>query len=117
MLPDPPRHGVEGILYILTLMLRHQVLGVLPLLGPGYTVIYLPAPCPLPVAPHDFSRSAELIDEGYALASAFLKTLHVERGGVYGHPHVHLRPEDDAGHEAAAEPAARKVAGAGGPAE
>lgn len=107
---------MEGILYVLTLMLRHQVLGVLPLLGPGYTVIYLPAPCPLPVAPHDFSRGAELIDQGYAMATAFLKTLRVERGGVYGHPHVHLRAEDDA-HEAVGDVAARKVVSAGGPAE
>lgn len=81
---------MEGILYALTLMLRHQVIGVLPLLGPGYTVIYLPAPCPLPVAPHDFSRSAELIDQGYALARDFLARIEVQRGGIYGHPHVHV---------------------------
>lgn len=89
MLLNPPRRGVEGILYILTLILRHQVIGVLPLLGTTYTVIYLPAPCPLRVAPHDFGRSAELIEKGYAIASAFLRQLHVEGGGIYGHPHVH----------------------------
>jgi hypothetical protein len=111
MLPDPPRHGVEGILYVLTLMLRHQVLGVLPLLGPGYTVIYLPAPCPLPVAPHDFSRSGELIDQGYDIARAFLAELRIERGGIYGHPHVHLVGEGDAGHDD--EPAASTAAKAG----
>jgi hypothetical protein len=116
MLPDPPRHGVEGILYILTLMLRHQVLGVLPLLGPDYTVIYLPAPCPLPVAPHDFSRSSELIEEGYALTRAFLQTLHVERGGVYGHPHVHLTAEDDA-HVVLGALGGLAAAGGAGPAK
>ena len=78
------------MLYVLTLMLRHQVLGVLPLLGPGTTVIYLPAPCPLPVAPHDFSRGAELVDQGYALARDFLARIEVRRGGIYGHPHVHV---------------------------
>ncbi len=98
MLPDPPRHGLEGILYILTLMLRHQVLGVLPLLGPGYTVIYLPAPCPLAVAPHDFSRSAELIEKGHAMARTFLAGLRVERAGIYGHPHFHPEGEGVAAH-------------------
>jgi NTE family protein len=103
------------MLYVLTLMLRHQVLGVLPLLGPGYTVVYLPAPCPLPVAPHDFSRSAELIDEGYEIARAFLDGLQVERGGIYGHPHVHV--DGDAAHAVGEEPAARELAKAGGSSE
>jgi len=80
---------VEGILYVLTLMLRYQVLGVLPLLGPGYTVIYLPAPCPLPVAPHDFSKSAKLIDLGHSLARSFLDGLPIEGAGIYGYPHFH----------------------------
>jgi hypothetical protein len=115
MLPDPPRHGVEGILYVLTLMLRHQVLGVLPLLGPGYTIVYLPAPCPLPVAPHDFSRSAELIDEGYAMTRVFLQGLRVERGGIYGHPHIHPLGEGDA-HASEAE-VARKLLKVGTSAE
>jgi hypothetical protein len=110
MLADPPRHGVEGILYVLTLMLRHQVVGVLPLLGPGYTVVYLPAPCPLPVAPHDFSRGGELIDEGYEIATAFLKGLRPERGGIYGHPHVHVDGDGGAAHEADAELAAAALA-------
>lgn len=80
---------MEGILYVLTLMLRYQVLGVLPLLGPDCTVIYLPAPCPLPVAPHDFGRSAELIGLGHTLARSFLDGLHIRGAGIYGHPHFH----------------------------
>jgi hypothetical protein len=115
MLPDPPRHGVGGILYVLTLMLRHQALAVLPLLGPGCTVIYLPAPCPLPVAPHDFSRSAELIDEGHAIASAFLGGLRVVRGGIHGHPHFH--PEAAVGHAADEHVAAREPEKVGAPVE
>lgn len=105
------------MLYVLTLMLRHQVLGVLPLLGPGYTVVYLPAPCPLPVAPHDFSRSAELIDQGYEIARVFLAALHVDRGGIYGHPHVHVDSEAGAAHEPDAETAARALVKAGGASE
>lgn len=80
---------MEGLLYVLTLMLRHQVMDALPLLGQDHVVLYLPAPCPLPVAPHDFSRSAELIDLGHATASAFLEGLRIHGAGIYGHPHFH----------------------------
>ena len=81
---------MEGLLYVLTLMLRHQVLGALPRLGPDHTVIYLPAPCPLRVAPHDFSRSAGLIELGHSMARSFLGGLQLEGAGVFGHPHYHL---------------------------
>jgi len=90
MLPNPPRRGLEGILYILTLMLRHQAVGVLPLLlGLKHTVLYLPAPCPLPIAPHDFSKGAQLVEMGYAEAKRFLDEVRVEGPGIYGHPHFH----------------------------
>lgn len=70
-------------------MFRHQALAALPLLGQDHTLLYLPAPCPLPVAPHDFSKGAELIELGYAPARAFLDQLRIERTGIYGHPHFH----------------------------
>src|SRR3954462_10417579 len=90
MLPDPPRRGLEGILYVLSLMLRHQSVDVLPLLlGLKHTVLYLPAPCPLPIAPHDFSKGARLVEMGYAAAKPFLDQLRVEGPGIYGHPHFH----------------------------
>ncbi|MFL5369896.1 MAG: hypothetical protein ACJ78Z_06885 [Myxococcales bacterium] len=78
------------MLYVLTLMLRHQSVGVLPLLlGGKHTVLYLPTPCPLPIAPHDFTRGAGLIEAGYATAKAFLDDLRLEGPGIYGHPHFH----------------------------
>jgi len=90
MLPNPPRRGLAGMLYVLTLMLRHQAVGVLPLLlDLKYTVLYLPVPCPLPVAPHDFSQGAHLIEKGYSTAKRFFQELRVEGPGVYGHPHFH----------------------------
>jgi len=88
-LRHPLRHGLERILYDLTTRARDRVVEALPQLSSAYTVVYLPAPCPLSVAPHDFTRSAELIDEGYATASAFLKRLRIDKAGVYGAPHVH----------------------------
>jgi hypothetical protein len=90
MLPNPPRRGLEGMLYVLTLMLRHQAVGVLPLLlGSRHTVVYLPAPCPLPVAPHDFNKGAQLVDSAYATARPFLDELRIDGPGIYGYPHLH----------------------------
>ena len=78
------------MLYVLTLMLRHQSVGVLPLLlGYKHTVLYLPTPCPLPIAPHDFTQGAKLIESGYATARAFLEEVRLEGPGIYGHPHFH----------------------------
>lgn len=71
-------------------MFRHQALAVLPLLRQDHTVLYLPGPCPLAAAPHDFSRGAELIELAYAMAKPFLDHLRIERAGIYGHPHLHM---------------------------
>ena len=90
MLANPPRRGLEGILYVLTLMLRHQAVGVLPLLlGLEYTVLYLPVPCPLPIAPHDFNHGARLVELAHATAKSFLDDLRIDGPGIYGHPHFH----------------------------
>ena len=71
-------------------MLRHQAVGVLPLLlGLKHTVLYMPTPCPLPIAPHDFSKGAQLVELGYATAKPFLDELRIEGPGIYGHPHFH----------------------------
>lgn len=80
---------MKGLLHVLSLMLRHQALGVLPLLGPACEVLYLPGPCPLPVAAHDFSQSTRLVEEGRELARAFLGTLVPRGQGIHGHPHLH----------------------------
>jgi len=75
---------------VLALMLRHQSVGVLPLLlDRKHTVLYLPAPCPLPVAPHDFSKGTQMVEMGYAAAKPFLEGLRLEGPGIYGHPHFH----------------------------
>jgi len=90
MLPDPPRRGLAGMLYVFDVDAAAPGVGVLPLLlGYRHTVLYLPTPCPLPIAPHDFSRGADLIESGYATAKAFLENLRLEGPGIYGHPHFH----------------------------
>ncbi len=92
MLSTIPRGTIGYTLHLLTLMLRHQSLGVLSLLGQDHTVLYLPPPCPLDVPMHDFTRSIELIKVGYQGAHAFLSTLDITRPGIYGHPHFHTGP-------------------------
>ena len=116
MLPNPPRRGLEGILYVLTLMLRHQSVGVLPLLlGLKQTVLYLPAPCPLPIAPHDFSKGAQLVEMGFAAAKPFLDNLRIEGPGIYGHPHFHRAPHVPPTAIAVDEPMAVDAAAASSP--
>lgn len=76
-------------LHIVTLMIRHQSYGVLHFLSDDCPVVYIPPPCPIDVAPHEFDRAGELIDAGYRHASEFLEDLSVDGPGIYGHPHFH----------------------------
>lgn len=88
-LTSPPRGIVSSVLHAMTLTLRNQVAGVLPALARERSIVYLPAPCPLAVSPHDFSSTSMLIRAGYDLAAAALGSLDVRGPGVHGHPHFH----------------------------
>ncbi|PKN59412.1 MAG: hypothetical protein CVU56_00790 [Deltaproteobacteria bacterium HGW-Deltaproteobacteria-14] len=88
-LKTPPRGLVAGVVHAMTLALRSQVHAALPAVARECVVVYLPAPCPLSAAPHDFSRTAELMTTGYELAREFLSRLVAAGPGVYGHPHFH----------------------------
>lgn len=89
-LTAPPQGLVAGIVHALTLAIRNQVQLVLPTLAGSHTIVYLPAPCPLGTAPHDFSNTDALIRIGHDLAANFLADLGAAGGpGVLGHPHFH----------------------------
>lgn len=88
-LTEPPRGIIAGIVHAMTLTLRNQSYGVLPRLAHDHTIIYLPVPCPLATAPHDFSHARELIAAGYKLTGEFLSRYKAGAPGVYGHPHFH----------------------------
>jgi NTE family protein len=89
-------HGVvPNVVHLLNLMLRHQAVAALSLLGARCPVLYLPSPCPLGVAPHDFTRARTLIAAGYAAASRYLARMRVHGPGVYGHPHFHASSDCD----------------------
>jgi NTE family protein len=84
-----PQGVVPNVVHLLNLMFRHQAVAALSLLGARCPVLYLPSPCPLGVAPHDFTRARTLIAGGYAATSRYLARIRVHGPGVYGHPHFH----------------------------
>ncbi len=84
-----PSELVGAALHLVTLMIRHQSHGVLHFLADDCRVVYIPPPCPIDVAPHDFSHSEELVESGYRQASDFLGDLEIGGPGIYGHPHFH----------------------------
>jgi NTE family protein len=87
-----PKGPKEKALHFITLMLHRQSFGLLSVLNQNFTVIYLPAPCPLDVPAHDFSQGSRLIQAGFESAHSFLSELSVQGTGIYGNPHVHNDP-------------------------
>jgi NTE family protein len=89
-LTELPHGLIPNVVHLLNLVLRHQALAALSLLGARIPVVYLPSPCPLGVAPHDFTQAERLFAGGYESAVAFLASLRVRGPGVYGYPHFHV---------------------------
>jgi NTE family protein len=87
-----PKGPKEKALHFITLMLHRQSFGLLSLLNQNFTVIYLPAPCPLDVPAYDFSQGSRLISAGFESAHSFLAELSFTGPGTYGNPHVHDDP-------------------------
>lgn len=86
-LSELPRGLVPSVIHLLNLMLQHQSVASLSLLGSRLPILYLPSPCPLGVAPYDFSQATRLVESGYASAARYLGGVRVGGPGVYGHPH------------------------------
>jgi NTE family protein len=89
-LKSSPVGLTQQVLHTMSLALRYQILNVLPEIQSKHAIAYLPAPCPLRIGPHDFSKSQELIQIGYTLAREFLDTNQVPTTGIVGYPHIHL---------------------------
>jgi NTE family protein len=86
-LSELPHGLVPSVIHLVNLMLRHQSVASLSLLGGRLPVLYLPSPCPLGVAPYDFTQSARLVESGYSSAVRYLEHVRVVGPGIYGHPH------------------------------
>jgi NTE family protein len=87
-LTERPRGLIQNVVHLVNLVLHQQSSMALTMLGARCPVLYLPSPCPLDVAPWDFTQSAKLIERGHAASSRFLGTLRLRGPGVYGHPHL-----------------------------
>jgi NTE family protein len=64
-LPEPPRGAVAMLLHAMSLLVMRRLLVEVEGLRDRAELIVLPPPCPLTVAPIDFSRADELIRRGY----------------------------------------------------
>jgi NTE family protein len=71
-LPAPPRGAVAMLLHAMTLLVMRRLLVEVEMLRDRAELIVLPPPCPLTVAPIDFSRADELIRRGYQDSRAYL---------------------------------------------
>ncbi len=77
-LPEPPRGAVAMLLHAMSLLVMRRLVSEIEMLRERIELIVLPPPCPLTVAPIDFSRADELIRRGYEESRAYLESL--ERG-------------------------------------
>lgn len=91
-LPAQPTSSVGELLYALQLAMRHHADLTLRLLAPTTTVVYLPIPCPLELAHHDFGAARMMITPAYDMARDFLVSLGAIGPGIHGHPHHHPGP-------------------------
>ncbi len=64
-LPEAPRGAVAMVLHAMTLLVMRRLLVEVESLRDRAELIILPPPCPLAVAPIDFSHADELIRRGY----------------------------------------------------
>jgi NTE family protein len=64
-LPEPPRGAVAMLLHAMSVLVMRRLLVEVEMLRDRAELIVLPPPCPLTVAPIDFSRADELIRRGY----------------------------------------------------
>lgn len=79
-LPDPPRGAVAMLLHAMSLLIMRRLLVEVEMLRDRAELIVLPPPCPLTIAPIDFSHADELIRRGYEDARDYLDA--VESGNA-----------------------------------
>src|SRR5262245_39107312 len=71
-LPEAPKGAVAMLLHATSLLVTRRLLLEAKLLRDRAELIVLPPPCPISVAPIDFSRTDELIRRGYEESAAHL---------------------------------------------
>ena len=71
-LPEAPRGALAMLLHAMSLLVMGRLLMEVELLRGRAELIVLPPPCPLTIAPIDFSHADELIRRGYEDAGRYL---------------------------------------------
>ena len=71
-LPEPPRGAVAMLLHAMSLLVMRRLIVEVDALRDRAELIVLPPPCPLTIAPIDFSHADELIRRGYEDSSEYL---------------------------------------------
>jgi NTE family protein len=84
-LPRPPRGALEIALHAISLLTHRRLIEDIERHRGDVELVVLPPPCPLSIAPFDFSRADELISGALADARAFLD------GGEEQPPPVRMR--------------------------
>ncbi len=81
-LPEPPRGAVAMLLHAMSLLVMRRLLVEVEMLRDRAQLIVLPPPCPLSIAPIDFSHADELIRRGYEDAREYLDAVETGRAPV-----------------------------------
>jgi NTE family protein len=79
-LSEPPQGALGMLVHAMSLLVMRRLLVEIELLKDRCELIVLPPPCPLSIAPVDFSHADELIRRGYEDASAHLDGLAAGTG-------------------------------------
>ena len=93
-LPEPPRGAVAMLLHAMSLLVMRRLLVEVEMLRDRAELIVLPPPCPLTIAPIDFSRADELIRRGYEDSRDYLNAVDSGSAPVpltmamHVHPHA-----------------------------
>jgi NTE family protein len=81
-LPEPPRGAVAMLLHAMSLLVMRRLLVEVEMLRDRAELIVLPPPCPLTIAPIDFSHADELIRRGHEDSSEYLDAMAAGRAPV-----------------------------------
>jgi NTE family protein len=81
-LPDAPRGAVAMLLHAMSLLVMRRLLVEVELLRDRAELVILPPPCPLSVAPIDFSHADELIRRGYEDSRDYLDAAEAGKAPV-----------------------------------
>jgi NTE family protein len=95
-LERPPRTALGMALHALSLLTHSRLISDIELHRDSAKLIVLPPPCPLSIAPIDFSHASELIECALSDAREFLDGGGAERPPIHMRMHRHVRPNRSA---------------------